>query len=380
MEIATDIKELLTLAREKKASDLHLVVGNPPVLRIDGTLFPLTEYPEFASEDTRAIFNSIASEDQQQIFKIQRELDYSLEIPEVSRVRVNVSRQRDSISLVFRLVPLSVPTFKELGIPEICKGLATLTKGLVLVTGPTGAGKSSTLAAMLGYLNQHVGKKIVTIEDPIEYVFPRGKSLITQRQLGSDTNSFEEGIKHSLRQDPNVIMIGEMRDLDTVSNALTAAETGHLVLSTLHTRGAAASISRIIDVYPSPQQLTVRLQVANVLQGVISQTLHRRSDNKGRVAAFEVMIATNAIRTLIRDDKIAQMQGFIESGQNEGMISMKQSLAKLVLAGLISEQEATSDISSAKEAEIRTRDPFAFVDTNQGKYQSIAGIPVRRGI
>ena len=368
LELKAGIKELLSIAREKGASDLHLLVNNPPVIRIDGNLFPLGDYPELLPEDTHSIFQLITSDDQQQLFKVNRELDYSLEIPEISRVRVNVSLQRDSISFVFRLIPLKVPTFQELGLPEICKGLATLSKGLVLVTGPTGAGKSSTLAAMLNYLNQRAGKKIITIEDPIEYVFPRGKCLISQRQLGTDTNSFHDAIKHALRQDPNVIMIGEMRDLETVSNALTAAETGHLVLSTLHTRGAAASISRIIDVYPSPQQLTVRTQLANVLQGVISQTLQHRADGKGRVAAFEVMVATPAIRTLIREDKVAQIQGYIDSGQNEGMISMKQSLGKLLLAGVITEGEATSVAPSVKEAEVKTRDPFAFSDTTRGKY------------
>jgi twitching motility protein PilT len=369
LELKTGIRELLGIARAKKASDLHLVVNNPPVLRIDGKLFPLGEYPELTGEDTQAIFQLITTEDQQQLFKVNRELDYSLEIPEISRVRVNVSLQRDSISFVFRLIPLKVPTFEELGLPDICKGLATLSKGLVLIT----------LAAMLNYLNQRVGKKIVTIEDPIEYVFPRGKCLISQRQLGNDTNSFHDAIKHALRQDPNVIMIGEMRDLETVSNALTAAETGHLVLSTIHTRGAAASISRII-VYPSPQQLTVRLQVANVLQGVISQTLQHRADGKGRVAAFEVMVATNAIRTLIREDKVAQIQGYIDSGQNEGMISMKKSLGKLVLAGVITEEEAMLVAPTVKEAEVRSRDPFAFTDTARGNYPSITGGVIQQGV
>ncbi len=371
LELKTGIKELLGVARAKGASDLHLVVNNPPVLRIDGNLFPLEEYPELTPEDTYSIFQSIASDEQQAIFKASRELDFSLEIPEISRVRVNVSLQRDSVSFVFRLIPIKVPTFTELGLPEVCKALATLPKGLVLVTGPTGAGKSSTMAAMLNYLNQRAGKKIVTIEDPIEYVFPRGKCLISQRQLGTDTNSFRDAIEHALRQDPNVIMIGEMRDLETVSNALTAAETGHLVLSTLHTRGAAASVSRIIDVYPSPQQLTVRTQLANVLQGVVSQSLLHRADGKGRVAAFEVMVATNAIRTLIRDDKVTQIQGFIETGQAEGMMSMNQSIGKLLLSGVITKEEAMSIAPTVKEAENRVKDPFAFTDTTRGKYTSV---------
>ncbi len=348
-----EISSLLRIALARGASDLHFVVPNPPVLRINGRLTILDDWPKVSPEITSEIFHSITSKFQQQMFEQEQELDFSLEMPEISRFRVNVSLQRGNVSLVFRLVPLKVPTMEELGLPEICKKLALLPRGLVLVTGPTGSGKSSTLAAMLNYLNENEGKKVVTIEDPIEYVFPTGKCVISQRQLGSDTKSFGAAVERALRQDPNVIMIGEMRDLATMSSALTAAETGHLVLSTIHTRGAAQSISRIIDVFPAAQQQLIRIQLANVLEGVISQALLRRADGKGRIAAFEVMLGTTAIRNLIREDKLTQIPVFMESGREDGMKLMHKDLEKLISDGTITAEEALTLVPGIKDAEAK---------------------------
>jgi len=355
MNRVMEINELLRIALTRGASDLHFVVPNPPVLRISGRLTILDNYPRVTPEMTASMFQSISSRTQQQTFEQEQELDFSYEIPEISRFRVNVSYQRGSISLVFRLIPLRIPTFEELGLPDICKTFALLPRGLVLVTGPTGSGKSSTLAAMLNYLNENSERKIVTIEDPIEYVFPTGKCVISQRQLGSDTKAFGTAVEHVLRQDPNVIMIGEMRDLETMSSALTAAETGHLVLSTLHTRGAAQSVSRIIDVFPAAQQQLITLQLANVLEGVISQALLRRADGKGRVAAFEVMVGTTAIRNLIRENKLNQVPVFMESGREEGMRLLHQELERLLLAGTITLEEALTLTRGTKEAEAMTK-------------------------
>ena len=347
-----DIKAILRLALEKGASDLHFVVPNPPILRINGRLVILRDWPAVTPEDTVAIFQSIATKYQQEQFSQEKELDFPLELPEISRYRVNASFQRDSISLVFRLVPLIIPTFEDLGLPEICRTLAMLPRGLILITGPTGSGKSSTLAAMLNYLNENVEKKVVTIEDPIEYVFPTGKCVVSQRQLGSDTRSFGAAVEHALRQDPNVIMIGEMRDLPTMASALTAAETGHLVLSTLHTRGAAQSISRIIDVFPATQQQLVRIQLANVLEGVISQALLSRADGKGRVAAFEVMLCTTAIRNLIRESKLNQIPVFMESGQEDGMKPLHKDLERLISEGTITADEALMLLPGVKGVDL----------------------------
>jgi twitching motility protein PilT len=355
LDFSMEISSLLRIALAQGASDLHFVVPNPPVLRINGRLTTLDAWPRVTPEITSEIFHSVTSKIQQQMFEQEQELDFSLEMPELSRFRVNVSLQRGSVSLAFRLVPLKVPTMKELGLPEICKKLALLPRGLVLVTGPTGSGKSSTLAAMLNYLNENERKKVVTIEDPIEYVFPTGRCIISQRQLGSDTRSFGVAVERSLRQDPNVIMIGEMRDLATMSSALTAAETGHLVLSTLHTRGAAQSVSRIVDVFPAAQQQLIRIQLANVIEGVISQALLRRANGKGRVAAFEVMLGTTAIRNLIREDKLNQIPIFMESRPEDGMRLLHKDLERFVSDGTITVEEALTLTTGTKEAEAFTK-------------------------
>jgi twitching motility protein PilT len=350
-----DIGELLQIAIKRGASDIHLVVPNSPVLRIDGRLVVLDELPPLTPEISAEIFEAITSEAQRETFENEQELDFPLDIPDLSRFRVNASYQRGSISLVFRPILRDIPSFKELGLPEICKKLVMLPRGLILVTGPTGCGKSSTLAAMLNYLNENAEKKIVTIEDPIEYVYPTGKCIISQRHLGSDTRSFSNAVIHVLRQDPNVIMVGEMRDLETMASALTAAETGHLVLSTLHTRGAAPSISRIIDVFPAEQQTLIRTQLADVLEAVISQVLLKRADGKGRVAAFEIMLGTPAIKNLIRENKINQITSFIEVGIKEGMRTLDQDLERLLMRELITPKQVQAMTQGIDQIEIKEK-------------------------
>ncbi len=282
---AMEITGLLGSALQKNASDVHLIVPYPPILRVDGRLTVLGEWPSVSPEMSASIFRAISSEKQQQIFDDQLELDFSYEVPGVSRFRVNASYRRGGISLVFRPIKSKIPTIDELGLPDICKALVQLPRGLILITGPAGSGKSSTLAAMLNYINEINEKNVITIEDPVEFLHQSKKCIISQRELGGDTKSFASSLTHVLRQDPDVIMIGEMRDLETMSTAITAAETGHLVLSTLHTRGAAESVSRIIDAFPAAQQTQIRTQLSDVLEGVISQVLLRRADGKGRIAA-----------------------------------------------------------------------------------------------
>jgi twitching motility protein PilT len=335
-----EITALLGIALQKNASDVHLIVPYPPIIRVDGRLSMLEEFSRVSPEINASIFRAISSERQRQIFDDLLELDFSYEAPGVSRFRVNVSYRRGSISLVFRPIKSIIPTFSELGLPDICKALVQLPRGLILITGPAGSGKSSTLAAMLEYVNQSSQKNIIMIEDPIEFLHQSKKCIISQRELGGDTKSFANSLNHILRQDPDIIMIGEMRDLETMSAAITAAETGHLVLSTLHTRGAAESVSRIIDAFPAVQQPQIKTQLSDALEGVISQVLLRRVDGKGRVAAFEVMIGTTSIKNLIRENRTNQITSFLEIGRREGMRTLDQDLERLLASGIISLEEA----------------------------------------
>jgi len=287
-------------------------------------------------------FEQIASAEERAIFAEELELDFSYALDGVARFRVNAARQRNSLSLVMRRLDEVIPPIDSLGIPAICKDLVMRPRGLVLVTGITGSGKSTTLASMINYRNQRDACRIVTVEDPIEYVFEDDRALITQRELGDDTTSFAAAVKHSLRQDPDVILVGEMRDLETIGAALTAAETGHLVLSTLHTAGAALTVDRMIDAFPPHQQQQVRIQLADILLGVLSQTLLPRADGNGRVPAVEVMIATSAVRNLIREGKSHQIPGVIETGQRLGMQTMDQALTDLYRRRLVTLEEVMS--------------------------------------
>jgi twitching motility protein PilT len=337
-----DLAELLQHTVDNQASDLHLTMGQPPMVRVAGRLVPGGYDTELGPDDTKALIYSILTDDQKAKFEEEHELDFSIGITGVSRFRVNVFMQRGSVAAVFRTIGETIPSFDDLALTETVRELALLPRGLVLVTGPTGCGKSTTLAAVVNLINQEREGHILTIEDPIEFVHGHNRSTVNQRELGSDTHSFPKALKSVLREDPNVILVGEMRDLETIAAALTLAETGHLVLSTLHTQDAASTVDRIIDVFPPYQQEQIRVMVASSLKGVISQILLPRVDGNGRVAAREIMVVTSGISAIIREGKTHQIYSAIQTGSNHGMCTMEKSLAELCLAGVISEEDALS--------------------------------------
>ena len=337
--MAMEIGKLLSLMVDKDASDLHLKVASRPVLRIDGLLITQEDFPPLTAEDIESVFGQVATREQRDTFLRERELDFAYSVPGLARFRVNALQQRGTISLVFHLVPFDVPSIDELELPQICKELILKPRGLILVTGPSNSGKSTTLAAMINYLNENERRNVITIEDPIEFLFQDKKCIIHQRDLVDDARSFAIALMQALRHDPDVIVIGEMRDLDTISTAITAAETGHLVVGTLHTIDAAQTIDRIIDIFPAIQQRQIRLQLSQVLEAVLSQTLLSRIGG-GRVAAFEIMIASNVIRRLIRDEKLFEIPPNLELGSKEGMQSLNQALLDLVRRNIVSAQEA----------------------------------------
>lgn len=343
-----DMQELLTLMYERKASDLHLTSGAAPVLRIDGTLVP-THYPKLTPDVCKNLIYQLLTEEQIKKFESMNELDISFGVKGIGRIRMNVYKQRGAIGAALRLIPVKIPTFEELGLPAVVYEFMKLTKGLILITGPTGTGKSTTLASMVEYLNENKHLHIITIEDPIEYVFHHNKSIINQREVGSDTNSFAEALRRVLREDPDVILIGEMRDLETVQAALNIAETGHLVLSTLHTSDAPSTINRIIDIFPPHQQQQVKTQLSFVLEGVISQILIPKARGGGRVLACEVLVATAAVKNLIREGKVEQVYLAIQTGGKYGMQTLNQSLADLFLKGLITYQDALTNSREPEE-------------------------------
>jgi twitching motility protein PilT len=333
------IDELLKLMVNKGASDLHLTVPSPPVLRIDGVLTPQEDLPPVTAKDVELALRQITTEGQRAVFDREWELDCAYAVAGLARFRVNALRQRGVISLAFRFVPFYVPSIDEWGLPQIFKELIFKQRGLILVTGPSGSGKSTTLAAMLSHLNDNATRSVITVEDPIEFVFRNRRCLIRQRDLGDDTKSFSTAVIHALRHDADVIVIGEMRDLDTISTAITAAETGHLVLGTLHTIDAPQSIDRMIDIFPHGQQQQVRVQLSQVIEAVISQTLLPRVDG-GRTAAFEILIANGVIRRLIRDEKLYEIHPNMEMSKLEGMQTLEQALADLVKRNIVTLEEA----------------------------------------
>lgn len=334
-----NIENLLKLAIEKGASDLLLTAGSSPVLRINGEL-TTTEYAVLTPADTTQLINSILTIEQQEKIKNKKELDFSLGFHQNNRFRINVYYQRGSMACAIRAIPFRIPSFVELGLPPIISSLALRHQGLILITGPTGHGKTTTLAAIIDYINNHRRCHIIAIEDPIEYIHHHCKSIVDQREVNTDTDSFAGALKYVLRQDPDVILIGEMRDLETISAALTAAETGHLVLATLHTNNAPQSIDRIIDVFPPHQQAQVRTQLASSLLAVIAQQLMIREDQKGRIIAVEVMINTPAIGSLIRENKTHQLHSQMETSMRDGMVTMDRALKELYLQKRIAYETA----------------------------------------
>lgn len=335
-----DIKTLFKTAVEKKASDLHILVGKPPILRIDGSLLELKETP-YVQETIKEAVYSILTPLQRKMFEDDRELDISYDLKNYGRFRVNLHFERESPGMVARVVSTNVPTMVELSMPPITKKFIELRDGLILVTGPTGCGKSTTLAAMINEINTNRNVHIITLEDPIEYIFTPQKSIIRQRQLGSDMKSFKQGLKHVLRQDPNIIMVGEMRDLESIAATITLAETGHLVLATLHTLNASQTIDRIIDSFPPYQQSQVRIQLSMTLRAVVSQQLLKKV-NGGRIATREILINNSAVSNLIRENKIAQIKTVIQTSAESGMVTMDNDLKRLLHEGLISEENAKS--------------------------------------
>ncbi|MCM3692247.1 type IV pilus twitching motility protein PilT [Neobacillus niacini] len=333
------IDNILRAALEFKASDIHLTVGVPPVFRINGDL---RRYGKdiLLPADTEEMARLTIPEEMWDVFKEKGELDYSYGIPGASRFRVNAYHQRKSVSLALRVVASKTPTIEDLDLPEIVAKLVEKPQGLILVTGPTGSGKSTTLASMIDYVNRTMRKHIVTLEDPIEYLHKHGNSIIDQREVGFDTKSYANGLKGALRQDPDIILVGEMRDLETIGIAITAAETGHLVLGTLHTSSAPATINRIIDVFPPAQQPQIRVQLASVLVGVISQRLFPTSDKKGRKAATEIMVNTPAIANMIRSEKIHQIQSTMQTSRAHGMHTLEMSIRDLIDRNLIQKESA----------------------------------------
>src|SRR6187397_103102 len=344
------LSELLRKLSELGGSDLHITTGSPPQVRVDGHLRPLEMYRVLTSADTKQLAYSVLTDAQKHRFEENLELDFSFGVKGLSRFRANLFNQRGAVGAVFRAIPYEIKAFEDLGLPAVVKQLCDKPRGLILVTGPTGSGKSTTLAAMVDKVNRDRHEHIITIEDPIEYIHPHKNCLVNQREVHSDTHSFTAALRAALREDPDIVLIGEMRDLETVESALKIAETGHLTFGTLHTNSAAQTINRIIDIFPSGQQSQIRTQLSLVLEGIVCQSLLPRADGKGRVVSLEIMVPNPAIRNLIRDDKIHQIYGSMQTGQDKlGMQTANQSLASLHLKRLITLEVALGASSNKDE-------------------------------
>jgi twitching motility protein PilT len=343
------LNQMLVTLVESRGSDLHLTVGIPPMIRVNGSLRPLPGYGNLNSADTALLARSAVSAEQWEAFQAGSELDFAHSIVGVSRFRGNLYMQRNSCGAVFRAIPHEIKPLEALGMPDSVARFAHLPRGLVLVTGPTGSGKTTTLASILDLANRSRAAHIITIEDPIEFLHPHKRSVVNQREVGADTNTFASALKHALRQDPDIILVGELRDLETTATALTAAETGHLVLATLHTQSATQTIDRVIDIFPPHQQLQIRAQLAASLQGVVTQALAPRADNKGRAVVCEILTATPAIRSLIREGKSHQIPSFMQAGGNDGMLAFDQHLAEKVREQVVSMPTALDLCHSQEE-------------------------------
>lgn len=350
-----DITQLLAFVMQNNASDLHLSPTNPPIVRVYGSLKRLKS-EALSSDDIRNMLYSVMTDDQRADYEKDLELDFAISFGEKARFRVNAFTSRNGTSAVFRTIPSVVPTMEELELPPIMRRFAELEKGLILVTGPTGSGKSTTLASMVNHINETMGKHILTVEDPVEFFHSSKKSLVNHRELGADTHSFARALKSALREDPDVILVGELRDHETISLALTAAETGHLVFGTLHSSSAAKTIDRIIDVFPTGDKEMIRSMLASSLQGVVAQTLLKKAGGQGRVAAFEVLVGTSAVRNLIRENQIPQMYSMIQTGSRYGMLTMEDAVKGLLEQGLVDEEEARLALLKTTDDESGERD------------------------
>lgn len=356
LRVANNIDELLSLAAEQGASDIHIVVGAPPKFRINGELTPVRQYATLTPDVVEKLLKPTIMDDEiASQFDEDGDLDFAYQVKGVARFRVNLYKQRGTWAGVFRMLSNNVPSVRDLKLPQSIVNLTAKKRGLILVTGPTGSGKSTTLASLIAEINEHYRKNVITLEDPIEYLHKHKMSNVSQREIGVDTKSFASALRASLREDPDVILVGEMRDFETISTAITAAETGHLVFSTLHTIGAAATVDRIIDTYPVKQQGQARSQLASVIEGVISQQLIPRADGSGRVAAFEIMTGSTAIRNLIREGKTEQMGSTIQTSRKDGMILLDDNLQDLVRQGIITPEKAIEFAVDKKAMQSRLR-------------------------
>jgi twitching motility protein PilT len=358
-----DVKTILTAAIENEASDVHINVGLPPVLRKNTELIDM-DFPPITNDDAKEMVLAMIGPDKLKVFEENRDFDFSTTLDDGDRFRVNAHYQRDTIAISFRVIPNHVLSIDDLHLPPIVKELTDLPRGLVLVTGPTGSGKSTTLAAMIGLINSKYCKHIITLEDPIEYMIANENSVIEQREIGSDCPEFASGLRHVLRQDPDIIMVGEMRDLETTSFTITAAETGHLVFSTLHTNNAPQTIERIIDIYPANQQNQIRTMLANTLQAVISQTLFKRLDQPGMIPCVEVLLCTSATRNCIRENRIYEIPNIIETSRRLGMQSLDKSIADMYFKGYIEREEAVTRSTNPGKMD-KTLDPSGEFEVDQ---------------
>lgn len=351
MAAGVDILSLLRLAKESKASDIHLVAFNPPLFRVDGLLNPAPNMPVMVPDDIKSYFAQITDEKQKAEFHKRLELDFGYTLGDIGRFRCNAAMQQSTITLVIRLLPLAIATIDQLGLPPVCKELALRRRGMIVISGPTGSGKSTTLAAMIDHMNNLEARRVVTVEDPVEYLYRSKKCTITQRELGTDTVSFAEALKHVLRQDPDVILIGEMRDMETAAAALTIAETGHLVLTTGHASSAPGAIERIIDLFPTHEREFAQSRLATLIAGVFSQVLVPRANGSGRVAAVEIMLANSAIRNLIREGKLYQLPNAIRTSTKDGMQLLDQALMALYRSRSIDREQLFSFATDTDQVE-----------------------------